>query len=115
MYAMCEYPTVFSGAACISTHWCGAAPKENNPMAKAFFDYIKSKAPYFEAQKFYFDYGTETLDAHYPQYADDVDEIFIGKGFDETNFKNLKFEGKDHSENSWNQRFDIPLTFLLGK
>jgi enterochelin esterase-like enzyme len=115
MYAMFEYPEIFGGAACISTHWCGGAPRENNPMAKSFFEYMKSKPTYAETQKFYFDYGTETLDVHYPQYAETVDAIFESKGFDETNFKNLKFEGDAHDEVSWANRLDIPLTFLLGK
>jgi len=115
MYAMFEYPELFGGAACISTHWCGGAPRENNPMAKSFFEYMKSKPPYSETQKFYFDYGTETLDAYYPQYAETLDAIFETKGFDDTNYKNLKFEGHDHSENSWNQRFHIPVEFLLKK
>lgn len=115
MYAMFEYPEVFGGAACVSTHWCGASPRENNPMTKSFFEYMKSKPPYSETQKFYFDYGTETLDGYYAQYAETVDVIFESKGFDESNYKNLKFEGHDHSENSWNKRFQIPVEFLLKK
>jgi hypothetical protein len=64
--------------------------------------------------KLYFDYGNKTLDAHYPQYASRVDEILKSKGYTEQNSKNLFFEGTDHSENSWNQRLDQPLIFLLG-
>ena len=115
MYAMFEYPEVFGGAACISTHWPGASPRENNPMTKAFFDYMRSKPPYSEDQKFYFDYGTETLDQYYPQYADEVDAIFAEKGFKDSHYKNLKFEGAAHDEISWAKRLDIPLIFLLGK
>lgn len=115
MYAMFEYPEVFGGAACISTHWPGASPRENNPMTKAFFDYMRSKPPYSEDQKFYFDYGTETLDQYYPQYADEVDAIFAVKGFKDSHYKNLKFEGAAHDEISWAKRLDIPLIFLLGK
>ena len=114
MYAMFEYPEVFGSAACISTHWPGTVSRENNPMTNGFFDYIKSKARFGGYQKFYFDYGTETLDAHYPQYAKEVDAIFKAKGFDEDNYKNLMFEGAAHNEVSWANRLDIPLTFLLG-
>ena len=28
MYAVCEYPNIFGGAACISTHWPGAQPRK---------------------------------------------------------------------------------------
>jgi predicted alpha/beta superfamily hydrolase len=115
MYAISEYPDVFGGAACLSTHWPGAAPKESNPIPNAIFTYLEANAPNPENHKLYFDFGTKTLDQHYPQYEVRVNQIFTAKGFDETNFRNLKFEGADHSEDSWNQRLDIPLTFLLKK
>ena len=35
------------------------------------------------------------------------------KGFDDSNFLNLRFEDADHSEKSWNKRLDTPLKFLL--
>lgn len=114
MYAICEYPETFGGAACLSTHWPGAAPIENNPLPEAIFKYLESNVPNAETHKLYFDYGTEALDAHYPQYASKVDSIFKTNGYG-SNYKNLKFEGADHSENSWNTRLNVPLTFLLKK
>ena len=36
MYAVCEYPAVFGGAACLSTHWPGIFTAENNPIPEAF-------------------------------------------------------------------------------
>ncbi len=113
MYAICEYPEVFSGAACISTHWPGAGPVEDNPLPWAIFKYMETNLPQSKTHKIYFDYGTETLDAYYPQYAPKVDEIMISKGYHEDRFKNLKFEGTNHSENAWNKRLGIPLVFLL--
>jgi len=116
MYAMCEYPDVFSRAACISTHWPGMNPtKEKNSISKAIFDYMEANLPSPERHKFYFDYGTETLDAFYPKYLEDVDSVFAKKGYTGANYRNLEFEGADHSESSWNIRFDIPLLFLLKK
>ncbi|MEZ4841894.1 MAG: alpha/beta hydrolase-fold protein [Flavobacteriaceae bacterium] len=115
MYAICEYPQVFGGAACVSTHWPGIMPSDNNPMPEAIFKYMQTNLPSPQTHKFYFDYGTETLDEYYPRYLDDVDKIFFSKGYDETNYMNLEFAGADHSEDSWNRRFDIPLIFLLGK
>ena len=115
MYAVCEYPEVFGGAACISTHWPGIMPSDNNPVPATFFSYMDANLPSPKTHIFYFDYGTETLDQYYPQYLGAVDNIFFGKGYTEKNYMNLEFEGADHSEESWNRRFDIPLTFLLKK
>lgn len=115
MYAICEYPDVFGGAACISTHWPGIMPSENNPVPEAFFEYMKANLPNPDTHKMYFDYGTETLDQHYPQYADAVNTIFLEGGYTQANFKNLEFTGENHSENAWNKRMDVPLTFLLGQ
>ncbi len=115
MYAVCEYPEVFGGAACISTHWPGIMPSNNNPVPATFFSYMNANLPSSKTHTFYFDYGTETLDQYYPQYLGDIDSIFFGKGYTEKNYMNLEFEGADHSEESWNRRFDIPLTFLLKK
>lgn len=113
MYAICEYPEVFSGAVCVSTHWPGGAPSNSNPFPKAIFNYLKKHIPSPNNHKFYFDYGTNTLDAFYPKYAKEVDSIFYNGGYTPRNYKNLKFEGADHSENSWNKRFNVPLIFLL--
>lgn len=114
MYAICEYPQIFSSAACISTHWPGADPQDNNRLSNAIFKYLEHHLPDSKTHRMYFDYGTKTLDAFYPKYASTVDSILTSKGYTNANFKNLKFGGTNHSENSWNQRLDIPLTFLLG-
>lgn len=115
VYAVAEYPEVFGGAACLSTHWVGAMPTENNPFTEAIFKYMQANLPQAGTHKLYFDYGNKTLDAHYPKYAPKVDAILQAKGYNNTNAKNLFFEGTDHSENSWNKRLDVPLTFLLNK
>jgi predicted alpha/beta superfamily hydrolase len=115
MYAIAEYPRVFAGAACISTHWVGAAPIENNPLPKAILTYLDKHLPESKTHKIYFDYGNETLDQFYPQYAPKVDSIFLKNGYNSENFKNLFFEGTNHSELSWQKRVDIPMLFLLKK
>lgn len=115
MYAICEYPEIFGGAACLSTHWPGGNPHDGDLLANTFFNYMRSNVPSPKNHKFYFDYGTETLDKFYPKYAWKVDKIFKKKGYDTSNFKNLKFQGEGHTEISWQNRLDIPLTFLLKK
>ncbi len=113
MYAICEYPKVFGGAACLSTHWPGGNPNDSDLLANTFFEYMTKEVPSPKNHKIYFDYGTETLDKFYPKYAKQVSSILEEKGYDDTNYKNLKFQGADHSEISWQKRLDIPLTFLL--
>jgi predicted alpha/beta superfamily hydrolase len=115
MYAISEYPEVFGGAACLSTHWVGAQPIEDNPLPDAIFNYMADHLPHAGTHKLYFDYGDKTLDAHYPQYAPRVDIILNEKGYSDMDSRNLFFEGTNHSENAWNKRLDQPLEFLLGK
>ncbi len=115
MYAICEYPKVFGAAACLSTHWPGGDPYDSDLLTNTFFKYMKSNLPSPKTHRFYFDYGTETMDKFYPKYASRVNKIFKDKGYDESNFRNLKFSGEGHTELSWQKRLDIPLTFLLKK
>jgi predicted alpha/beta superfamily hydrolase len=114
MYAISEYPDVFGGAACLSTHWVGGMPMPNNPYPEAIFEYMEASLPSAKHHKLYFDYGNKTLDQYYPKFAPRVDAILKKKGYTDQNAKNVFFEGTDHSEKSWNQRLDQPLIFLLG-
>lgn len=115
MYAICEYPEVFGGAACISTHWPGSFSVEGNPIPAAFFDYMKKHLPNPKNHKVYFDCGDQTLDALYPPLQKKADAIMVEKGFTPKNFMTKVFQGKDHTENSWAERLTIPLEFLLKK
>lgn len=115
MYAICEYPKVFGGAACLSTHWPGSVFRNDPAIPKAFDDYLKKTLPSPRKHKFYFDFGTEKLDAWYEPYQKMVDATMREKGFDATNWMTQKFEGADHSEIAWQRRLHIPLVFLLKK
>jgi len=113
MYAICEYPNIFGGAACLSTHWTGTYKVEDNPIPAVFFNYLKVNLPNPKNHKIYFDCGDQTLDALYPSLQRKVDIIMKSKGYDETNWITKFFPGEDHSEKSWSKRLNIPLTFLL--
>lgn len=41
LYAICEYPETFGGAACLSTHWPVLYSTENNPLPDALRRYMK--------------------------------------------------------------------------
>jgi len=113
MYAICEYPDVFGGAACLSTHWPGIYIVENNPIPDAFVQYMKSHLPDPKKHKIYFDYGDQTLDALYPSLQKKVDEVMKQKRYTETNWVTKYFPGENHTEDAWNKRLHIPLLFLL--
>lgn len=113
MYAICEYPEIFGGAACLSTHWLGTFTDKNNPIPDQFISYLDRYLPDPTTHKLYFDYGTKTLDALYEPFQLQVDSIMRKNHFSNKNWKTLKFEGHDHSENSWKNRLDKPLLFLL--
>ena len=115
MYAICEYPNIFGGAACMSTHWPGIFVKENNPVPYAFLNYLNNHLPNPKTHKIYFDYGDKTLDAMYQPYQLKADSIMKTKGFNQKSWLTRFFPGDDHSENSWHKRLNIPLEFLLEK
>lgn len=114
MYAICEYPDVFGGAACLSTHWPGIFQLENNPIPNAFYRYLKMKLPNPKNHKLYFDFGTATLDALYEPLQNEVDLIIKQKGYDSKHWMTKKFEGENHSELAWQKRLHIPFLFLFG-
>lgn len=113
-YALCEYPKVFGGAACMSTHWPGTFTVENNPIPDAFIKYLKKKLPDPATHKLYFDCGDQTLDALYPPIQQKVDDLMKSKSYNDKNWLTKFFTGENHSEKAWNKRLTVPLVFLLG-
>ena len=88
---------------------------ENNPIPGAFFNYMQTHLPAPATHRVYFDYGDQTLDAHYPPLQARADSIMKAKGFTPANWVTKFFPGENHSEVSWAKRLDIPLLFLLKK
>jgi len=115
MYAICEYPKIFGGAACLSTHWPGTFAAENNPMPDAFLSYLSKHLPNAKNHRLYFDCGDQTLDAMYPAIQKKVDALLVRKGYTGDRGMSRFFPGADHSEKAWKARLDIPIVFLLGK
>jgi predicted alpha/beta superfamily hydrolase len=113
MYALCEYPKVFGGAACMSTHWPGLLSMDNNPVPSVFFSYLKKHLPSPEQHQIYFDHGTETLDSMYASLQFEVDAIMKQKKYRRSQWISRSWPGQDHSEKSWRSRLEVPVTFLL--
>lgn len=112
LYAICEYPKVFEGAACLSTHWIGLL-NPNNAIPDAIEKYLSAHLPSPKDHKIYFDYGSRTLDRFYGPYQKQVNAIMKRKGYTSKDWITRHFPGADHSEKSWAERVYIPLEFLL--
>lgn len=108
LYCVCEYPEVFGGAGCVSTHW---------PIGDGLMiEYIKDRLPDPKTHKIYFDFGTETLDKGYEPYQKKMDAAMEAAGYKNgSNWMTRKFAGAEHSERSWRARVHVPLEFFLGK
>lgn len=113
LYALCEYPNVFGGAACLSTHWIGTL-EDNEYIPDALSKYIETALPLPEKHKIYFDYGTVGLDANYPRHQARVDSIMKEKNYGKANWITFEFPEEDHNEKFWAARLYYPLLFLLG-
>jgi predicted alpha/beta superfamily hydrolase len=115
LYALCEYPKIFGGAACISTHWPGSVVINDERIFGAIHQYFKTNLPIPRAHKIYFDHGTATLDSNYEKHQMVIDKTIREKGYLQDNWVTKKFEGDAHNERSWSRRFHHPLIFLLSK
>ena len=113
LYAICEYPQVFGGAACLSTHWPMIFRNEDNPFPEAMLAYLKANLPDPSRHRIYFDHGTTTLDALYGIHQVKVDALMRSKGYGPDNWITRIFPGAAHTEDDWRQRLDVPFKFLL--
>jgi predicted alpha/beta superfamily hydrolase len=112
MYAICEYPEIFGGAACLSTHWTGSY-EDNNAIPQAIAKYLNEHLPPPVNHRIYFDYGTVALDSLYKPHQLNVDKIMARHGYTPKQWVTKEFVGENHSEEAWSKRFEIPVTFLL--
>jgi enterochelin esterase-like enzyme len=115
LYALCEYPEVFGGAACLSTHWPGLFRADNNPVPGAILQYLQEHLPVPGRHRIYFDHGDRTLDSLYALPQQRVDSLMKAKGFSGSQWQSLVFPGEDHTERAWKKRLYIPMLFLLKK
>jgi len=115
LYAICEYPEVFGGAACLSTHWPGGMDLSNKAFPKSIREHFRRALPKPGRHKIYFDYGDQTLDAFYPPEQKQMDETMKSLGWTDKNWITMFYPGGDHTEIAWSKRLYAPVLFLLGK
>ncbi|GAA4323626.1 alpha/beta hydrolase [Flaviaesturariibacter amylovorans] len=117
LYGFTEYPKVFGGAACLSTHWPGSLKRfsgteTNFPYIKEYVG-LRLKKP--GKRRLYFDRGDRTLDSFYAPFQPVIDSIAKKREYGSRNYRTLVFPGADHSERAWAARLEEPLLFLFGR
>lgn len=113
-YAVCEYPNTFGKAACVSTHWTVTDDFGNTTIAEATRKYFESAIPDAGSHRIYFDYGSEGIDANYAPHQEQIDYLMKHKGYvNGENWLTKQYQGADHTEKSWSERFDKVLTFIF--
>lgn len=124
LYLMCEYPELFGGAACMSTHWIGSLDlnpdytMNDDPVcARAILDYMKANLPSPADHRLYLDQGTTGWDAGYLGYEQTARQIAIDAGYSVENGTLGVYDaaGAGHNEWYWQQRVWRPLQFLLDR
>jgi predicted alpha/beta superfamily hydrolase len=106
LYAVEQYPDVFGGAGCVSTHWPAGGPD--------LVDALGAALPPAGRHRLYFDFGTTGLDAEYEPLQQRMDMHLRAAGYQEgQDWRTLKFPGADHNEPAWRRRVHVPLRFLL--
>lgn len=122
-YLVKTYPEIFGACGCISTHF----PLSEAMLAGFLGGDVETAdaTPYIlrdieagetlpAGTRYYFDYGTEGLDASYEPTHLAVAEWLRAQGLEEgKDFVMKKVEGGDHNEAAWRARVDDPLRFLL--
>lgn len=112
IYAMCEHPETFGGAACLSTHWSGLTYR-NDIFPAAMRGYLTASLPRDNRHKLYMDCGDRTIDEVYIPYFFEMNALADSLGYDNARLLTPFFPGHRHSEDSWASRVAVPLRFLL--
>ncbi|MFT5143856.1 MAG: putative alpha/beta superfamily hydrolase [Rhodothermales bacterium] len=106
LYAICEHPEVFSGAACLSTSWTVGS--------RVMLRYLERRLPKAGHVRLYFDYGVEAQIARYEALQNSVNRLMQRSGYTrEGDWMTRRFPGAAHDEAAWKLRLDVPVRFLL--
>jgi glycosidase/enterochelin esterase-like enzyme len=122
-YLVSRHPETFGSCGCVSTHF----PISEAVMAGGPAGARRDTVPYLyrdiargfrvpPGTRYWFDYGTEGLDAAYGPTHDSLRAWLKGQGLvEDRDFVVRRYQGANHSEYSWRVRLEDPLTFLFGK
>lgn len=120
LYALCEKPKLFGGAACLSIH----TPMINYGMFEEgmiealvlpFNLYLEKNLKADKRHFLYIDRGTENLDGLYKPYHEQLLTTLARVGYSPQNPRFLEaiVQGAGHDEYAWSERWHAPLLFML--
>lgn len=118
LYAITKYPKVFGVAGAVSTHLPLANPNwseaERNDIFAAWRAYAAQELGKPAGHRVWFDHGTETLDAYYKPYQENLDAALVANGWEKgRDFSSRVYEGTPHEENAWAARLDDIFGWML--
>ena len=118
-YAFCEYPEVFGGAGCLSTHSSLMNPYameiSQKPASEVYIEYLRKNLPADSEHLLYMDRGDCMIDSAYRESQAAINEMIATWDWSTDHYMYRFFPGQSHSESDWRSRLDIPVKFLLGK
>lgn len=117
LYAFAEYPDVFGGAGCLSTHWLMAIPSQTPAPTEVLFEGIETylRDKHLRPGRLWFDHGTKGLDAGYGPYQARIDALLTAQGWKPgIDFVSRVYAGADHNEDDWRARLADSLIFFFG-
>lgn len=118
LYAITKYPKVFGSAGCVSTHLPLGDPnwsaQERGEILTAWRAYVRQELGRPGGRRVWFDHGTDTLDAFYQPYQDNLDAALTASGWKRgRDFSSRAYTGAAHEENAWAGRLDDIFGWML--
>ena len=124
-YLVKEHPEHFSACGCVSSHFpisdaiaasfLGNDPSDEDATPYVIKD-ITNGDTVPDGARFFFDYGTETLDAEYgPTHIAVSDWLLAQDRVEGKDFQMQEYAGAAHNEAAWRARLDDQLLWLLAR
>lgn len=118
LYAITRHPSIYGSAGAVSTHLPLGNPdwsdEERRDILAAWRTYVRRELGRPRGRRIWFDHGTETLDAFYRPYQENLDAALVANGWRKgRDFSSRVYEGTPHEENAWAARMDDVFGWLV--